>query len=133
MITDKQLAEWQAACDAATEGPWAADDADGSICAQVPGDDDWETIIFASSRWGQGPDDFDEHLGESIVFVGDGDAEFIAIARTALPEAIAEIRRRQDAARRILERVSGGDFPQLTYVGRQYTIADLIRDLKEIA
>ena len=34
--------------------------------------------------------------------------------------------------RKVLERLTSGKFPELTYVGRNYTKADLIKDLEAI-
>lgn len=83
MIDEKKLAGWQGLCDAATPGPWKLDDMGMFVFGP-----DMEMIVS-------------EH-DEAVVIRGVGrqlpmeaNAAFITTARTALPEAIAEIRRLQ--------------------------------------
>jgi hypothetical protein len=66
MVTDKQIAQWRAACDKATPGPWRCECAD--ICA-----DNGRLVA-----------DFVPH-GE--------DSDFIVIARDALPALLDEVER----------------------------------------
>lgn len=67
-MTAERWAALVTLCAEATEGPWV-DDEEGGISVQ----------------WG-------EHLGGMLTR---NDAEFVTTARTALPEALAEVRRLQ--------------------------------------
>lgn len=86
MITEDDLERWQALCDAATPGPWKlwngwgpAEDGKYRVCGIGP--DNSGTGITASD-W-----------PASDVAGRAEDLEFVAIARTALPALIAEVRR----------------------------------------
>ena len=83
MIDDAKLTEWQALCDAATPGPWVNPD---GYCVRHDSDERWLPVCF-EWRCCSG--------NEQVKSVGQGvdDMEFIAAARTALPEAIVEIMR----------------------------------------
>ena len=86
MIDPTTLEQWQAVCDAATAGPWH--------CA-MPACDCEEAIANEESSVE------DDHTGCCVVdHATEIDANFIALARTALPQAIAEIRRLRAALRK---------------------------------
>src|SRR5690349_19052472 len=72
-IRPDELDEWQAACDGATEGPWIAR---GEVV---------ETEWGGPLNWGGD--------GEPTEASNKRDARFIALARTAVPRLIAEVRR----------------------------------------
>lgn len=78
MITSKELDRLQKLCDGATAGPWEADG---------PGTNTYDRVTSCVP----------EHTTEvAYDILHDGDALFIAAARTALPELIAEVRRLQE-------------------------------------
>ena len=98
MITEEQLAEWEALATAATEGPWVEDD--GNVFSEPLSN---ERISVIQRRLNgedvAHPDtDRDNPLGWICSteqgqpnFIADGD--FICVSRTAIPELIAEVRR----------------------------------------
>lgn len=79
MLTNEQLAEWQAFCDAATPPPWfvvGSTDEDGA-----PLLDDDGNVVLVGVGW-EAPHDARE-----------ADCRFVAAAREALPVLLAEARR----------------------------------------
>jgi hypothetical protein len=74
VIDDKQLAEWQALADGATEGPWV--------------EREHKVLSAAESM----RDEFGT-AGSVAHDVADSDARLIAVARTAVPALIAEVKR----------------------------------------
>jgi hypothetical protein len=80
-VTDDQLTAWERVCERATPGPWSV--LTGSSCKHVCSD---------NGQFQTGCIGFDGN--------GDSTATFIALAREAVPQLIAEVRRlRADAAR----------------------------------
>lgn len=98
-IDEKWLAEAQAVCDAATPGPWTAqmgEFGDTRLHGLVASDGADIVSIDDSGCY---------YAGETGGLSMKGaDAAFIALARTALPEALAELRRLRTIARGLAER-----------------------------
>jgi hypothetical protein len=91
MITNKKLDRLQKLCDGATAGPWHTEDVGEPPKRRWVVDAQYRCVAGGTAG-GIGPRAFD--------------ADFIAAARTALPELIAEVRRLQkrcEAAERDLE------------------------------
>ena len=82
MIDDATLNEWQAVCDAATEGPWSTDkppkDRDGWAQGVVVAATERGQCVYCSGEHGVAPE---------------ANRKFIALARTVVPHLIAEVRR----------------------------------------
>jgi hypothetical protein len=78
MLTDEQLAEWQALAEAATPGPWELR-GDGDAIVAGP-----ELVAFAAPVG---------YSNSEIVFNTPADAALMALSRTAIPALIAEVRR----------------------------------------
>lgn len=92
-ITDKELRDWQALCDAARDGPWESEvGPDDSFIGTYSGkcthpyDGDLPIVDVRLFAWGR-----KYPSRETTV----DDAEFVAQARTAMPRLIAEARRLQ--------------------------------------
>lgn len=105
-VTDEQLVEWEDACEQATPGPWCftvegEKVADYSLGVGYSTADDAD---FEKNLEGfQEPDDveFDERLCYRESAEGSNassDFAFIALARTAMPQLIALVRRLRTAA-----------------------------------
>ena len=89
MIDAKKLDEWQAACDAATPGPWTSCK-ENKQCLIDAG------VYSSGIRLATMLNPLGKRSAKS--FDMDANGELIALSRTALPEAIAEIcRLRADA------------------------------------
>jgi len=82
VIDDATLNEWQAVCDAATEGPWSTDkppkDRDGWAQGVVVAATERGQCVYCSGEHGVAPE---------------ANRKFIALARTVVPHLIAEVRR----------------------------------------
>ena len=88
-MTDERINELRALCDAASPGPWRAyscDDLPRSACAI-------RSAEFDAQRDGDGDVVRDTNRDECHHMMTRADAELIAAARTALPEALDEIER----------------------------------------
>lgn len=81
-MTDADLDEWQQLADAATAGPWDSNSFDGDPIESV-----W-TVSHAIATANIDAPKFDFHAPQAR-----HDAAFIAVARTAVPQLIAEVRR----------------------------------------
>jgi len=82
VITPEKLAEWEALAEKATPGPWQV--GDGGMCLE-PKSERIVWVGYAATYTLFYPSEY------CVI----SDAKFTAAARTALPEAIAEIRRLQ--------------------------------------
>jgi hypothetical protein len=89
MITPEKLAELEALCENATPGPWLIDYS--GTAAVYEDDAAGRTIFLAGSP----------HCPPRSESETNCNLRFIAAARTALPEAIAEIRRLQSELQRL--------------------------------
>jgi hypothetical protein len=104
-VTDERLAEWGRLADAATDGPWES--AVGGIYydPRKPGLTDradiktawtWQPTYKSGDKKGQ-PKGEPEHVAVAFGVLFPAillpDAAFIAAARTAVPELVAEVRR----------------------------------------
>lgn len=89
-ITEEQLAEWMALCDAATEGPW-----EGHVSRPNMGGGRSIPQVFG------GPDDISV-LEAWDSANGDYDILFAAAARTAMPALIAALREARERHERLL-------------------------------
>ena len=78
-MTPEKIAEWRALCDAATPGPWFRDECGSEVTRLLCADD-------PSRAYGR----VSETVADYLYFC---DADFIAAARTALPDALDEIER----------------------------------------
>lgn len=89
-MTPERLAELEALCAAATDGPWTI--IEQEPCAAINADH-WD--IFS-------PDPREPVVGEGIgcLVANEEDARLMAEVRTALPESLAEVRRLQAAVKR---------------------------------
>ncbi len=96
-MTEQELAAIEARANEATAGPWVKN---GSVPEQViyaptkryPNRTSFMPIVYVTQT--------DYASGEYYADMLDGDAEFIAHARTDVPALVAEVRRlREDAAR----------------------------------
>lgn len=113
MLTDDQLAAWQALCDAATPGPWVREHPTEPMLT------DWACVYTTNPRfllrvhlplnldafrgsheWGTP----EYHRGPEQPAA---DADFIAAARKAMPALIAEVRRLRAALAAETERCAG--------------------------
>jgi hypothetical protein len=83
MISDKELAEMQARCDAATDAPWTSFT---NSCLDSP---------RPSLVWGKPYPS--GHMPTLADYQTQGNAQFIAAARTDLPRCIEEIKRLREA------------------------------------
>lgn len=97
MIDDKQLAEWNALADAATEGPWEA----------LPHHSSTTRCNGIRQGGFPGPESDEYDLEGFVVETDSGEyapdmatARFIAAARTAVPALVEEVGRLRDALHR---------------------------------
>jgi len=82
-LTDEQIAEDEKLCEAATEGPWKHS-AEHPLFIEAESKNGWE-LLFKNVEVGNGD--------------WRNDCRFVARARTALPEYIAEVRRLREESK----------------------------------
>ena len=94
MIDPNQLAAWRKLCEEATPEPWKSSDKRNFLS---PPDGEWAHIEFGPGDWGgfyitdhSGVNRlrFSQRIVQTSV---DADADFIAAARTALPQLLDEV------------------------------------------
>jgi len=83
-ITQKQLDEWQAICDAASPGPWEADVDDPGTPHET-----WTGKFYTGPKLEQ---TWCTYGGEDPDSVHVANARFCALARSALPRLISALR-----------------------------------------
>lgn len=89
MIDDATLAQWEQLCKDATPGEWVWDGGGfqrsrPSPTKRAPNRVLWDNIVWAVA---------DDFSGEAFVEMMDADRDFIAVARSAMPQLIQEVRR----------------------------------------
>lgn len=106
MLTDTQLAEWEALANAAAIGPWVPChhwSSDHCGCGRHPGYI-WDgTKNRVVAQMGCQEDEGGQAYPEPDENTLRASARFIAASRTALPELVAEVRRLRDQQARALE------------------------------
>lgn len=89
LITDAELAEWEALCEKATGANWEYQDDTAWLCAEDPGDGEVYTIANFV------------HAAEQRCFGASRNGRFIAAARSAMPRLIEALRERMEHEREI--------------------------------
>lgn len=100
MITTEQLAEWKKICEKATPGPWQLEHNDLYVGADNPtctSDWYWVTGSMKKPSDGYNAECSDEEMRGPFDVIQRNN-QFIATARTAMPELIAEVERLQREA-----------------------------------
>ena len=104
MITKDELQHWLSVCDAATEGPWSNCYDGVPVDHSVYSDTDEDNTCVATT-WGVAHGVTPEQA--------QSDAAFIAIARTALPRAIARIQELESEVERLRAQIDTCGFKRI--------------------
>jgi hypothetical protein len=123
-LTDAELAEIEARCEAATEGPWAYDNR-GDKCSDVQ-------VGIAADKWGIQHNGYIPDAVEGTIYIGGiatifsgndmADGAFIAHSRTDVPRLLAALRaeRTRNAALVAWVRKRGYDTTLRSPLGEPY-------------